>query len=195
MKPVTFWFEFASTYSYLAAERLRTERRRPPAMVWRPFLLGPIFKAQGWATSPFILYPAKGAYMWRDLMRLAEKQGVPFRKPHPFPQNGLRAARIATAFAHEPWLPDFVCAVYRAQFAHGQDIADEETLHDVLDGMGLPAAAILLTAAADETKSLLRQATEEAQALGIFGAPTFSVQREFFWGQDRLDQALAWAKA
>ncbi len=192
MKPVTFWFEFASPYSYLAAERLRSERRRPPQMVWRPFLLGPILQSQG---SPFAASSAKAAYVWRDVARLADRQGLALQRPHPFPQNGLRAARIATAFAAEPWLADFVCAVFRAEFAHGHHLADEETLRDVLDGMGLPTAAILDEAERAETKAALRAQTEQAQALGIFGAPSFTVERELFWGQDRLDDALAWAKA
>lgn len=193
MTPVVFWFEFASTYSYLAAERLRAEHHRPPAVVWRPFLLGPILKAQGLSTSPFELFPVKGAYMWRDVQRLAENRGLVLERPSPFPQNGLAAARIATAFANEAWLPDFVCAVYRAEFGHGRDIGQTETLTDVLDGMGLPTAAILLEAERAETKAALRAATEEAQALGIFGAPSFTVGSELFWGQDRLDDALAWA--
>ncbi len=195
MTPVVFWFEFASTYSYLAAERLRAAKHSPPAVLWRPFLLGPILRAQGFATSPFAVQPAKGAYMWRDVARVARSLGVPFQRPEPFPQNGLLPARIATAFADERWLPDFVCAVYRAQFAHGRDIGDAATVVDVLDGMDLPREAILAAAADPATKARLRDATEEARTSGIFGAPSFTVGAELFWGQDRLDDALAWARA
>ena len=95
-----FWFEFASTYSYPAA--MRVEKLAGAAGVavrWRPFLLGPIFKAQGWDNSPFNLYPDKGRYMWHDLERLTASMGLPFRRPDPFPQSSLLAARVAWACA------------------------------------------------------------------------------------------------
>ncbi|MFW5681221.1 MAG: 2-hydroxychromene-2-carboxylate isomerase [Pseudomonadota bacterium] len=194
MTPVIFWFEFASTYSYIAAERLRAKHLHPPQVVWKAFLLGPILEAQGRSSSPFDAQPAKAAYVWRDLDRLAAKHGLPFEKPRSFPQNGLLAARVATAFPDEKWLPDFVCAVFHAEFAQGHDIAETETLADILEGMGLPSRAILEEAVQPETKAALRRATEEARALGIFGAPSFSVGHELFWGQDRLDDALEWAQ-
>ena len=88
-----FWFDFASTYSYLSAARIRPLAAEAKVRVrFRPFLLGPIFKAQGWGTSPFNLYEAKGRYMWRDMERLAAGLGLPFRRPDPFPQNSLLAA-------------------------------------------------------------------------------------------------------
>ena len=91
-----FWFDFASTYSYPAAVRIGALAARADVRVrFRPFLLGPIFKAQGWTTSPFNLYPEKGRYMWRDLERLCADLDVPFRRPDPFPQNSLLAARVA----------------------------------------------------------------------------------------------------
>ena len=91
-----FWFDFASTYSYPAAMRIRALAQAAGVTVrWRPFLLGPIFKAQGWDNSPFNLYEAKGRYMWRDLERMCGALDLPFRKPDPFPQSGLVAARVA----------------------------------------------------------------------------------------------------
>ena len=93
---VDFWFDFASTYSYPAAMRIGDAAERAGVAVrFRPFLLGPIFKAQGWDTSPFNIYEAKGRYMWRDLERLCADLELPFRRPEPFPQNSLLAARIA----------------------------------------------------------------------------------------------------
>ena len=95
-----FWFDFASTYSYPAAMRIGPLAEQAGVEVrFRPFLLGPIFKAQGWTTSPFNLYPAKGRHMWRDLERLCADLGLPFRRPDPFPQNSLLAARVAIAGA------------------------------------------------------------------------------------------------
>jgi 2-hydroxychromene-2-carboxylate isomerase len=91
-----FWFEFASTYSYVAAGRIEALARAAGAEIaWRPFLLGPIFQKQGWSDSPFNLYAAKGAYMWRDMERLCQGYGLPFKRPSVFPRNSVRAARVA----------------------------------------------------------------------------------------------------
>ena len=91
-----FWFEFASTYSYPAAMRIAPLAKVAGVTVqWRPFMLGPIFKAQGWTTSPFNLYPAKGRNMWRDLERMCGALDLPFVRPELFPQNTLLATRVA----------------------------------------------------------------------------------------------------
>jgi 2-hydroxychromene-2-carboxylate isomerase len=95
---MTFWFEFASTYSYLSAMRVQEAADNAGVVVlWQPFLLGPVFGAQGWTTSPFNVYPRKGAYMWRDMARLAAERGLEFRQPEVFPQNGILAARVTLA--------------------------------------------------------------------------------------------------
>ena len=110
---IYFWFEFASTYSYPAVMRIRPLAEAAGVTArFRPFLLGPIFKAQGWATSPFNLYPAKGRHMWRDLERLFADSNLPFRRPDPFPQHSLLAARVALAGLEQDWGEDF-CRVPR----------------------------------------------------------------------------------
>jgi 2-hydroxychromene-2-carboxylate isomerase len=186
-----FWFEFASTYSYPAALRVETlAAERGVALVWRPFLLGPIFRAQGWEDSPFNLQPAKGRYMWRDLERTCARLGLPFRRPSSFPRSGLVAARVACRFAQEEWLPDFVRAVYRANFAEDRDVASAEVIGELLAGLGVDAARALAEAAAPESKAALREQTERASRLGIFGAPSWLAGDELFWGNDRLEEAL-----
>ncbi|MAS42319.1 MAG: hypothetical protein CML43_04075 [Rhodobacteraceae bacterium] len=191
---VEFWFDFASTYSHLSAQRIETEARaRDVEIVWRPFLLGPIFVAQGWKTSPFAIYPNKGANMLRDMQRLAALHGLPpLIAPEPFPQNSLLAAR--TALAIDPALiPGFGRGVYMAQFAEGRDISLPETLAPILDALGLDAEATLEAARADGVKTALRDQTERAMDLRIYGAPTFvTSDRELFWGNDRLEHALDW---
>jgi 2-hydroxychromene-2-carboxylate isomerase len=196
MQPtLDFWFEFASTYSYPAVARIEDVARRAGVQVsWRPFLLGPIFGSQGWNDSPFNIYPAKGRYMWRDLERICTRLQLPFRHPSQFPRNGLLAARVACASATEGWLPDFVRAVYRANFAEDRDIARPDILARVLDELGLPAKEILERAETPRSKQRLREQTDEAIHLGIFGAPTFVVGRELFWGNDRLEDAIAWCR-
>src|SRR5438445_5017132 len=120
MPSVDFFYEFASTYSYIAALRIAPLANSAGVTLrWRPFLLGPIFKQQGWETSPFNLYPAKGRYMWRDLERVCGALGLPFQKPEPFPQWSLLPARVALVGLDADWGVDFVRAVYRAQFAEG----------------------------------------------------------------------------
>jgi 2-hydroxychromene-2-carboxylate isomerase len=192
-----FWYEFASTYSYLAAMRVEAMAEQAGvALVWRPFLLGPIFSAQGWTSSPFNLYPAKGRYMWRDMEREAARFGVPFYRPAPFPQNGLLAARIALLGADRGWTPAFTRAVYTAEFAQGRDIAGREALSGILAGLSLDPETTLAEAQADANKTRLRRLNEEAQAQGVFGAPTFLAEDgEMFWGNDRLEQALDWTLA
>ena len=193
MTPIHFWFEFASTYSYPAA--MRVERVAAGAgvpLVWRPFLLGPIFAAQGWNDSPFNIYPAKGRYMWRDLERICEREGIPMRRPSRFPQNGLLAARVAFLAGTEPWLPDFVRAVYRANFAQDRDISDTGTIGGILESLGQKAGDVMERAASPENKERLRLQEEEAIRRGIFGAPSFTVGEELFWGNDRLEDAIAY---
>ena len=194
MSHVDFWFEFGSTYSYPAAMRLGALAKAEGVSIeWRPFLLGPIFQAQGWQDSPFNIYPAKGRYMWRDLQRVCQEQGLPLCRPSQFPRNGLLAARVACWFASEHWVPDFVRSVFAANFAEDQDISDPQVLERILAALGLPAER-LSEAQAPAAKAQLRSETETAVSLGIFGAPTFAVDGEIFWGNDRLEAALAWAK-
>lgn len=191
---IEFWFEFASTYSYPAAMRVEeVARRHGAAVAWRPFLLGPIFRDQGWDDSPFNIYPAKGRYMWRDLERICAGLQLPFRKPSRFPRNGLLAARVACSGADAAWLPEFVRRTYGANFARDLDIADPAVLLECLDGLVDDPRRTLERAGSDEVKSRLRADTERAVRLGIFGAPTFVVGDELFWGNDRLEAALAWS--
>ena len=195
MAQLDFWYDFASTYSYLAASRCRAlAEAEGVSLRWRPFLLGPIFAAQGWTTSPFNLYAAKGRNMWRDMERLCAARGLPLQQPNPFPQNSLLAARLAVAVPDD-LRPDFSLAVFRAEFAEGRPLADDGVLSEILASLGLPAAEFLQKAKSDPVRAFLREETETAQKLGLFGAPTFVAgDGEVFWGDDRLEQALKWAK-
>src|SRR5262252_9634001 len=125
MKPsLTFWYEFASTYSWLAAERIEVLAAQAGVDVtWRPFLLGPIFVAQGWTSSPFNLFPAKGRNMWRDFERQCARMGLPpVLRPDPFPQNSLLAARVALIGLAQTWGEDFCRATFSAEFTDGRRI-------------------------------------------------------------------------
>ena len=194
--PLVFWYEFASSYSYLAALTIEGLAQAAGVRIaWRPFLLGPIFARQGWRDSPFKLYPAKGRYMWRDLERLCASEGLAWKRPSQFPRNSLLAARLALVGMVAGWGSAFSKAVFQANFAEDRDIASSEVLAAVLHGLGVDAEEALARAVAPEIKEALRAQGEEALQLGIFGAPTFQVGEEIFWGHDRLAQALAWARA
>jgi 2-hydroxychromene-2-carboxylate isomerase len=196
-KPVVdFWFDFASTYSYPAGMRADALAGRAGVTIrYRPFLLGSIFRAQGWDTSPFNIYETKGRYMWRDLERLCADLSLPFRRPDPFPQNSLLAARVAIAGDDQVWREAFCRGVFRAQFGEGLRIDDPATIAAILEQTGAAASAMIARAGSDEVKQKLRDETEAAGKLGLFGAPSFvTPDGELFWGNDRLEAALAWAK-
>ena len=192
---IDFIYEFASTYSYPAAMRIEEVATRAGVTVrWRPFLLGPIFASAGWTTSPFNLMPAKGRNMWRDLERITEGLGLPFRKPDPFPQNSLTAARIATALPDDGKRAAFSRALYALEFGEGLSITDPEVLGRALETAGIPAAPAIAMAGGEQVKLALRATTEEAMAKDVFGAPSFiTPDGELFWGNDRLEQAIEWA--
>lgn len=196
MPVIDFWYEFASNYAYLAAMRIEAAAARADVAVrWRPFLLGPVFAAQGLATSPFNLFPMKGRHMLRDMERQCAAMGLPFVKPDPFPQNGLAAARIALIGHDAGWGPEFTRRVYRAEFVEGRTISDREVLAGLLEGLGLDADAVIAASQSPDNKARLKAETTTALDLGIFGAPTFTTaDGELFWGNDRLDQALHWAR-
>lgn len=189
-----FWFEFASTYSYPVAMKIAdVARDYGIELIWKPFLLGPIFKAQGWNDSPFNVYPAKGNYMWRDMERICADQGIPFTKPSVFPRNGLLAARVSCRFNNEIWLPQFVRDLYCANFEKDLDISKKEVVMACLPFSATESAAIIEEAVSDRAKASLKENTDTAIGLGIFGAPSFVVDQELFWGGDRLMSAVEWA--
>lgn len=195
MPTLDFYCDFASTYSYITAMRITPLAQSAGVTVrWRPFLLGPIFKAQGWDTSPFNLFPAKGRYMMRDCARQCADLGIAFALPEPFPQHSLLAARVALAAFEQGFGEDFSRAVYRAEFSEGRNIGEPAVIGDIVQALRHDGAAASARAQSDEIKTRLRAETAEAQRLGIFGAPSFIAGGELFWGNDRLEQALAFAR-
>ena len=192
---VEFWFEFASTYSWVSVMRIEPAAQAAGVDVaWKPFLLGPVFLALGWNDSPFNIYPPKGRYMWRDLERLCAREGLPFQRPSHFPRNGLLAARVALIGVEAGWVAPFASAVMTANFAEDREISEPAVIEDILGGLGLPVVEVMTRAQADANKLALRCQTERAAELGLFGAPSFRVGDELFWGNDRLGDALAWAQ-
>jgi 2-hydroxychromene-2-carboxylate isomerase len=165
-------------------------RRNQVAIVWKPFLLGPIFRALGMTTSPFVLQKEKGAYVWRDMARQCRKYGLGWRQPSIFPRPSLLPMRIAVMGAEQPWIGAFCRRVMELTFVLDTDMNEPARLTPILEELALPAADILARAQEEPAKTRLRAQTEQARAEGIFGAPTFFVGAEMFWGDDRLEDAL-----
>jgi len=160
---------------------------------WRPFLLGPVFRAHGWQSSPFIDQPHKAEYMWRDIERVCDALHLPFSKPSLFPRGSVLATRVAHRFNEAPWLPAFVRAIYKANFERDRDIADRTVVADCLQRIGRAAEEIISDAELPDSKRALKNQTDRAAQRGVFGAPFFIVGKERFWGNDRLEQALEYA--
>ncbi len=194
---IEFWYEFASPYSYLAAARIeRLAAERAIRLDWRPFLLGPIFQRRPHDPSPLQHpSPAQRRYRWRDLQRLCAAEGLALRLPSTYPRSGLLAARTALIAIDEGWGAEFTRAAYHVNFAEDRDIAAAEVIGAVVAALGREAATVLERATAQANKVRLVARGEEAIRRGSFGAPSFLVGEEMFWGNDRLDQALAWAAA
>jgi 2-hydroxychromene-2-carboxylate isomerase len=189
-----FWFDFGSTYSYVGAMRVEEECARAGVRLeYRPFLLGPIFtELLGIKDSPFNVQAVRGRYMWRDLERLCGKHGLPWRRPTVFPRNSVLAARVALSSLAV--IGPVTRAIFLANFAEDLDISDAGVLRKLVDSAGGDSERALDLAQTPETKARLRANTAEAQQIGIFGAPDFVVGGELFFGQDRLEDAVAWAR-
>ena len=193
---VEFWFDFASNYSYLSVMRIEAAAVQLGVQVaWKPFLLGPIFQSLGWASSPFVLQRAKGHYVWQDMARECAKHDLPWTQPSTFPRASVLPLRVALHGADTPLIGAFCQRIMLRNFAQDRDIHTPDAVAEELTALGLPVDAILAQAHSDASKLGLREQTHPAQIRGIFGAPTFFVGDAMFWGNDRLDDALACAVA
>ena len=189
---VEFWYDFASPYSYPAAMRVEAlAEARGFSLVWRPFLLGPLFAKFGWRDSPFNLFPAKGRYMWRDMERICASLDLPLVRPAPFPQASAPAARAALALEGAARAA-FSKRVFLAEFGQGRAISDRAVLTSLLSEIG--AEAKLAAIETPDIKRKLRVEVDRAEALGLPGAPCLVTDDgEVFWGNDRLEQGFDWA--
>ena len=187
-KAVEFYFDVGSPAAYLAWTQLPGIAREAGTEIeYRPFLLGGVFQATG-NKSPMEV-PAKGQYMVDDLQRFARRYGVPFaHNPH-FPINTLMLMRGAIGLQmREPArMVPYVDAVYRAIWVDGKNMNDPATVAGVLKAAGFETERLLALASDPAVKDALKASTQEAVARGVFGAPTFFVGKDMFWGQDRLD--------
>ncbi|CAN7623716.1 2-hydroxychromene-2-carboxylate isomerase [Massilia sp. LjRoot122] len=193
--PIECWFEFGSNYSYLSVMRIEALAGSAGVPLhWKPFLLGPIFRELGWQSSPFAEQKEKGEYVWRDMARRSAKYGLPFTRPTNFPRRAVLPLRVALLGSGQPWIGEFCRRIMRENWVHDREIDDAGVVLAALDGLVADPAAIVQAAGQPDAKEALRAQTAAARARGIFGAPTFIVQGEMFWGDDRLEDALEFAQ-
>lgn len=188
---IAFWFDFGSNYSYLTTMRIDAlAAQHAVQVIWKPFLLGPVFQSFGWSSSPFVLQKEKGDYVWRDMERQCAKYGLPWNRPTRFPRRALLPLRVALVGAASPWIGAFCQRIMQLNFVDDRDIDDSVVVSDVLASLGLDAAALVAAAQSDANKQAMREQGEEAMRRRIFGAPMFFVGDEMYWGNDRLEDAI-----
>ena len=184
MAKLHFWFDYSCPYAYLGSTQVEALAKRTGAeLVYEPMLLGGVFRAVGTPQRLFeVISPQKAAHNARDMMLWADLFGVPLVMPSEHPMRTVEALRATLLTKIDPRV---VHGFYRAYWVDSRPPSDEATMRDVLGAAGHDASAIL--ARLDEAKDDLRRRTDEAIALGIFGAPAFVVGGEMFWGQDRIE--------
>jgi 2-hydroxychromene-2-carboxylate isomerase len=195
MGALEFWYDFASPYSWIAAERIDgLATAAGVAVRWRPFIIGPILRLRPDNPSPVQnATPAQRAYRRRDVERLCAKYGLPLRWPTSYPRNGLLGARLARAVSDD-LRPTLSRAIYRANFVDDREISDATVMQEVLAARGHDAEALLAAGLTENNKRGLIADVDEAMTHGIFGAPSFLIGNELFWGNDRLELAIEWAQ-
>lgn len=185
-KQVEFYFDVGSPASYLAWTQIaQLAERHGAEVVYQPMLLGGVFKATGNASPASV--PAKGRYTRIDFERFARRYEVPFAQNPFFPINTMQLMRGAVALLDGDQFQPYVDAVFRAIWVEGQNMGDPDVVARVLGGQGFDVAGLLQQVNDPAVKERLRQITERAIERGVFGAPTFFVGDEMFFGQDRLD--------
>lgn len=193
MREIEFFWDTVSPYTYLAATRLAEFSARTGAIFcWRPILLGAVMQGSG--NRPPAEVPAKGRWMFGDLMAWADLWGIPFRFPAQFPAFTLKAQRLALAAEADGLGAQLGMRLLTDYWADGRDPTDTEVLREAAVSVGGDADKWLAATESAEIKAALKANSEEAVARGAFGAPTFFVGDRMIWGSDRfvfLERALS----
>lgn len=195
MQPsIDFWFSIGSTYTYLSVMRLpAVAGENGIRFVPRPFSVRAIMREMD--NIPFANKPVKAAYMWRDIARRAARYGLRPSLPAPYPLKEFdRANRVAVLAAEEGWCDAYLAATYRRWIESGEEAGSEPNLSASIAEAGEVPSRVLARADAEDIEHAYLAATDQARRLGIFGSPTFVVDGELFWGDDRLEDAIAWRK-
>lgn len=194
VEQIDCWLTLGSTYSYLTVMRAPDVARRSGVQIrFRPFHLLQIFKEANY--FPFPADAPKTKYMWQDVARRAALYGIPLNLPISYPAaQSVVANRIALLGMHEGWGPAFMRAAYINWFVNGKETGSEPNITDSLNEIGQDPARVLALANSPEIDAALTAETMAAKTAGVFGSPTFEVADQLFWGDDRLEDAIRWAK-
>lgn len=182
-KSVEFFFDYVSSYSYLADYRLSSFRNIE--IIYRPMLLGAVMQATN--NKPPGTIPSKGNYIAKDLELWSQHYGIPFRMNSIFPQNTLKALRLAIVCQQENCFQMVHQALFEAMFVHNLDISDVDILKNLINQQQLNSDQLIEKLSENTIKDELKRNTNEAISRGAFGAPTFFINDEMFFGNDRLD--------
>jgi 2-hydroxychromene-2-carboxylate isomerase len=192
---IDFFFFYGSIHTYLSAMRIEALASAAGIPIrWRPFNLRKILMEQN--NTSFAKNQVRLSYNWRDIERRAARLGVPFAGRAPYPADpDLLALRVGTLAAGEHWCPEYTKATFKAWFLERKTSGLPENVEAVLEGLGRSSREIIERAATPEIDAWLEGETDAARRLGIFGSPTFAVGAELFWGDDRLEDAIAYARS
>ena len=191
--PIDFYFDFSSPYGYLASTRIdELAARHGRSVVWRPILLGAVFKITG--QQPLASIPLKGSYAKHDLVRMARLLGVPIRMPTKFPIGATAPSRaFYWVRDRDPTLAvQLAQALFRAYFAEDRDISNPEVTANVAAKTGVNREELAQALNDAALKERLRNEVDAAVERGVFGSPYIIIDNEPFWGADRLDQVDKW---
>lgn len=182
-RKIDYFFDYVSAYSYLVNSQV--EKIEGTEVRYRPMLLGAVMQATG--NRPPGTVEAKGKYLITDLKRWARRYGIPMRFNSIFPQNTMYALRVAVAAQRRGVFHDIHQAFFDAMFVHDLDLSDRDVLARIISEAGLDADELMNDIETQSIKDELKNNTEEAIRRGAFGAPTFFIGDEMFFGNDRLE--------
>ena len=193
IKPLDFYFDFVSPYSFLAHQKVRKlEKNENIKIKYKPILLGGLHNLHGITAPAFI--PSKAKFMIRDYKLVAEKNKINFKFNSYFPIKTLNLMRGAMIAEEDDFQIFYIDKIFDAIWKDGLNMNDQNIIDKIIKNLEINPKTFFLRSSSQNIKNNLKQKTDDAYQKGIFGAPTFVVNNKIFWGQDRLEFALAEAK-
>jgi len=191
--PIDFYFDYSSPYGYIAALKIDDlAARYGRSVIWKPILLGSVFKVTGGKPLPTL--PLKGDYSKIDIARSARFHNLPYKFPSKFPIAGQAPSRaFYWVNERDPILARKLArTLYQAYFVDDRDISSPEITAEVAASLGLQRDDVLAALGSEAVKEKLKSEVDAAIARGVFGSPYFVIDGEPFWGVDRFDQIERW---
>lgn len=194
MKKIEFWYSIGSTYTYLSTQRLeQIESQNEVKFEWMPFSVRS--RMIEMENVPFMAEKKRDKidYMWRDVQRRANFYGFDAKIPAPYPLKEFDLAnKVAIMGKDQGWIKEYTILTYKKWFLEHLEPGSEPNLSSTLEEIGLDAKNVIKQAQADDIEQKYLKNTEMAKNKGVFGSPTFIVENEIFWGDDRCEDAIKW---